>query len=298
MRLGTCDGPRNLGVRWSVRLRILPWYQLGQVVVSRSSDHVLQFPCRKKEGRRGRHRVFSRWMVGRDGRWGGKALKIFQRVPVIWERASWRDSWDGGLLLPTTPYLRLSKGRSSGCFVLSWSNGQFHVQPRLLFGLLPGLLNSFPGLEEWWEGGPSISEGCWHRRCKDMFQPLDWFVLSVHPFEGDMRWRVWHCSGGVVLVLWQRRMRTVDLYRISESHGGRSVWIHGEENVWPLRPHLWFLNREWELPPSKGRGRPRPSMSHVCSKEGGQWQGQQIVVWKAEWRTREWGQVEDKWDDG
>ena len=40
----------------------------SQVVVSRSLDHVFQFPCRERGGRRGRHCVFSRWMVGRDGR--------------------------------------------------------------------------------------------------------------------------------------------------------------------------------------------------------------------------------------
>ena len=68
MRSGTCDVPRFLGVRRFVQLCILLRYQLDQVVVSRSLDHVFRFPCREREGRRGRHRVFSRWMVGGDGR--------------------------------------------------------------------------------------------------------------------------------------------------------------------------------------------------------------------------------------
>ena len=65
---GTCGVPWFLGVRQFVQLCILLRYQLDQVVVSRSSDHVLQFPCRKREGRRGRRRVFSRWMVGGGGK--------------------------------------------------------------------------------------------------------------------------------------------------------------------------------------------------------------------------------------
>ena len=31
-----------------------------------SWDHVLQFPCKGKEGKHGRHHIFSRWQVGRD----------------------------------------------------------------------------------------------------------------------------------------------------------------------------------------------------------------------------------------
>ena len=37
-----------------------------------------------------------------------------------------------------------------------------------------------------WEGSLTISEGCWCRKCKDMFQSPDWFVLSVHLFVGGM----------------------------------------------------------------------------------------------------------------
>ena len=65
---GTCDIPRCHGVRQFVRLCTLLWYQLGQVVVLRSLDHVLQFLCRKREGWHGTHCVFSRWVVSKDGR--------------------------------------------------------------------------------------------------------------------------------------------------------------------------------------------------------------------------------------
>ena len=68
MRSGTCDVPWFLGVRRFVQLRILLRYQLDQVVVLRSSDHVLQFPCKKREGRHGRRCVFSRWMAGGGGK--------------------------------------------------------------------------------------------------------------------------------------------------------------------------------------------------------------------------------------
>ena len=68
MQSGTCDVPRFLGVRQFVQLHILLQYQLDQVVVSRSSDHVLRFPCKKREGRHGRRHVFSKWMVGGGGR--------------------------------------------------------------------------------------------------------------------------------------------------------------------------------------------------------------------------------------
>ena len=65
---GICNVLRSLSVRQFVQLRILLRYQLDQVVVLRSLDHVLRFLCKKREGRRGRCCVFSRWMVGRDGR--------------------------------------------------------------------------------------------------------------------------------------------------------------------------------------------------------------------------------------
>ena len=51
MQSGTCDIPRWHGVRQFVQACILLQYQLGQVVVLGSWDHVLWFPCRKREGR-------------------------------------------------------------------------------------------------------------------------------------------------------------------------------------------------------------------------------------------------------
>ena len=68
MQSGICDVLRCHSVRQFVQLHTLLQYQLGQVVDLRSSDHVLQFLCRKREGKHGKHCVFSRWMVSRDGR--------------------------------------------------------------------------------------------------------------------------------------------------------------------------------------------------------------------------------------
>ena len=64
----TCDILRCHGMRQFVQPHTLLQYQLGWAMVSRSSDHVLRFPCRKREGRRGRHCVFSRWVVSGDSR--------------------------------------------------------------------------------------------------------------------------------------------------------------------------------------------------------------------------------------
>ena len=68
MRLGTCDILQCHGVRQFVPPHTLLQYLSGQAVVSRSSGHVLWFLCRKREEWHGRCHVFSRWMVGGDGK--------------------------------------------------------------------------------------------------------------------------------------------------------------------------------------------------------------------------------------
>ena len=65
---GTCSVPKFHNVKQSARLHILLQYQLGQMEVSRSLDHVLQSLCRRREGKHGRHCVFSRWQVSGGGK--------------------------------------------------------------------------------------------------------------------------------------------------------------------------------------------------------------------------------------
>ena len=68
MWLGICDVLKNLDVKQFGRPHTLLWYQLDQVEVLRSSDHVLQSLCRRREGKHGRHHVFSRWQVSGGSR--------------------------------------------------------------------------------------------------------------------------------------------------------------------------------------------------------------------------------------
>ena len=68
MQSGTCNVPKSHDVKQSAQLYILPWYQSSQVGVLRSLDHVLQSPCRRREGKHGRHHVFSRWQVSGGSR--------------------------------------------------------------------------------------------------------------------------------------------------------------------------------------------------------------------------------------
>ena len=67
---------------------LLQPFQLGPVEVLRSWNHVLQFPCKGKEGKHGRHYIFSRWQVGGDNKWVGIELGRSWRVLVIWELIS------------------------------------------------------------------------------------------------------------------------------------------------------------------------------------------------------------------
>ena len=65
---GTCSVLKFHDVKQSTQLHILHWYQSGQVEVSRSSDHVLWFLCRRREGKHERCCVFSRWQVSGGSR--------------------------------------------------------------------------------------------------------------------------------------------------------------------------------------------------------------------------------------
>ena len=64
----TCDVLKCPEVKQFAQPHTLLWYQLGQVEVLRSSDHVLRFPCKGKEGKHERCHVFSRWQVSGGGR--------------------------------------------------------------------------------------------------------------------------------------------------------------------------------------------------------------------------------------
>ena len=63
MQSGTCNVPKNPDVKQFAQPRTLLQCQSGQMEVSRSLNHVLQFPCREIEGKNGRCYVFSRWQV-------------------------------------------------------------------------------------------------------------------------------------------------------------------------------------------------------------------------------------------
>ena len=61
MQLGICGVPKYLDVIEFVQPHTLLQCQLDHVEILRSSDHVLQSLCRRREGKHGRHHVFSRW---------------------------------------------------------------------------------------------------------------------------------------------------------------------------------------------------------------------------------------------
>ena len=68
MWLGICSVPKYSDVKQFVQPHTLLQCQLDQVEVLRSLDHMLQSLCRRREGKHGKHCVFSRWQVSRGGR--------------------------------------------------------------------------------------------------------------------------------------------------------------------------------------------------------------------------------------
>ena len=70
--LSTWSGTSNIlrchSMRQLTQLHILLRCQSSRAVVSRSFAHAFQFPCKMKEGKRGRHCVSSRWVVSGGGK--------------------------------------------------------------------------------------------------------------------------------------------------------------------------------------------------------------------------------------